>query len=143
MEQILLAYSFLKETVMLYCNTKAKVCSLQRDTLVPYLSNSAYVLLISIDLIKENGLTLKKARRDHARTITDADHTDNTAVLANTPTQAESLLHSLKQAAGSIGLHVNADKMKYMYIVHVQSRRRHLHYKWLFNQISRHDHVSR
>ena len=37
-----------------------------------------------------------------------------TALLANTPTQAESQLNSLKQAAEGIGLHVNADKMEYM-----------------------------
>ena len=34
--------------------------------------------------------------------------------LANTPEQAESLLHSLKRAAGDIGLHVNVDKTGYM-----------------------------
>ena len=44
----------------------------------------------------------------------NADYTDDIALFANTPTQAESLLHSLKQAAGGIGLHVNADKMEYM-----------------------------
>ena len=32
--------------------------------------------------------------------------------LKNTPTQAESLLHSLKQAVGGMGLHMNADKME-------------------------------
>ena len=35
-------------------------------------------------------------------------------LLANIPTQAESLLHRLEQAAGSIDLHVNADKTKHM-----------------------------
>ena len=35
-------------------------------------------------------------------------------LLANTPTQAESVLHSLEQAAGGVGLDVNADKMEYM-----------------------------
>ena len=39
---------------------------------------------------------------------------DDIAFLANTPTQAESLLHSLEQAVDFIGHHVNADKMKYM-----------------------------
>ena len=34
--------------------------------------------------------------------------------LANTPTQAEYRLHSLEQAAGGIGLHVNADKTECM-----------------------------
>ena len=44
----------------------------------------------------------------------DADHADDIALLANTPTQARSLLHSLEQVAGSIGLHINADKTVYM-----------------------------
>ena len=35
-----------------------------------------------------------------------------TVLLANTPTQAESHLYSQEQAAGGIGLHVNADKME-------------------------------
>ena len=34
------------------------------------------------------------------------------ALLTNTPTKAESLLHSLEQAVGGISLHANADKMK-------------------------------
>ena len=34
--------------------------------------------------------------------------------LANTPKQAETLLHSLERAATSIGLHVNAHKTEYM-----------------------------
>ena len=33
---------------------------------------------------------------------------------ANTPTQAESLLHCLDQAAGGIGFHMNADKTEYI-----------------------------
>ena len=37
-----------------------------------------------------------------------------TAILANTPNQAETLLHSLEQAAAGIGLHVNAHKTEYM-----------------------------
>ena len=35
-------------------------------------------------------------------------------ILANTPIQAETLLHSLKQAAAGIGLHINAHKTEYM-----------------------------
>ena len=45
---------------------------------------------------------------------TDADYADDTAFLANTPAQAETLLDSLEWAAGDIGLHVNADKTEYM-----------------------------
>ena len=37
-----------------------------------------------------------------------------TTLMVNTPTQADSLLHSLEQVAGGIGLHVNADKTEYM-----------------------------
>ena len=36
--------------------------------------------------------------------LTDAEYTDDIAFHANTPTQAKSLLHSLVQAAGGIGL---------------------------------------
>ena len=35
-------------------------------------------------------------------------------ILANTPNQAEILLHSLERAAAGIGLHVNAHKTEYM-----------------------------
>ena len=44
--------------------------------------------------------------------ITDADYADDIAILANTPNQAETLLHSLEQAAAGIGLHVKAHKTK-------------------------------
>ena len=49
-----------------------------------------------------------------ATTITDADYADDIAILANTPDQAETLLHSLERAAASIGLYVNAHKTEYM-----------------------------
>ena len=45
-----------------------------------------------------------------AKTITDADYTDNIAFLANAPAQAETRLHSLERAAVDIALHVNAHK---------------------------------
>ena len=87
---------------------------LQGDTLAPYLFIICldYVLRTSIDKIKENGfeLTKKRSRRYPATTITDADYADDIAILANTPDQAETLLHSLERAAASIGLHVNAHK---------------------------------
>ena len=37
-----------------------------------------------------------------------------TTILANTPNQAKTLLHSLERAAAGIGLYVNAHKMEYM-----------------------------
>ena len=132
MEQILLAYGLPKETVaaimILYRNTKVKVRSpdgdteyfdivagvLQGDTLAPYLFIICldYVLRTSIDKIRENGfeLTKRRSKRYPAKTITDADYADDLALLANTPNQADTLLHSLERAAAGIGLHVNANK---------------------------------
>ena len=136
MEQILLAYGLPKETVaaimILYRNTKVKVRSpdgdteyfdivagvLQGDKLAPYLFIICldYVLRTSIDKIRENGfqLTKRRSKRYPAKTITDADYADDLALLANTPNQAETLLHSLERAAAGIGLHVNANKTEYM-----------------------------
>ena len=66
--------------------------------------------------MKENGLTwaMERSRRYLVRTIKDADYADDIALLINTPTQAESLLHSLERAAGGIGPHVNADKYEFV-----------------------------
>ena len=97
---------------MLYRNTKVKVRCLdgntdyfdivagvlQRDTLAPYLFIICldYLLGMSIDKIKDNGFKLAKerSRRYPAQAITDADYADDIALLANTPTQAETQLHS-------------------------------------------------
>ena len=133
MEQIVLEYGLPKETVaaitILYRNTKVKVRSpdgateyfdivvgvQRRDTLAPYLFIICldYALRTSIDKIRGNdfGLTKKRSRRHTAKTIADAD---DIAILANTPNQAETLLHSSEQATAGIGLHVNAHKTEYM-----------------------------
>ena len=140
MEQILLAYGPPRETVaavmMLYRNTKVKVHPpdgetdyfdivagvLQGDTLAPYLFIIClnYVLRTPIDKMKENGfkLTKERSRRYPAQTITDADYANDIALLANAPTQAETLLHNLEWAAATgIGLHVNAHKTKYICLI--------------------------
>ena len=118
MEQILLAHGLPKETVaaitILYRNTKVKVLSpdgdteyfdiiggvLQGDMLPPYLfiNRLDYVFRTSIDKIRENGfeMTKKRSTRYPATTITDADYADDKAILANTPDQAETRLHSLE-----------------------------------------------
>ena len=92
---------------------------LQGDTLAPYLFIICldYVLRTLLDKIRENGfeLTKKRSRRYAAKTITDADYTDDIAILANTPNQAETLLHSLEQAATGIDLQVNTHKTEYMH----------------------------
>ena len=90
--------------MMLYENMKIKVHSLdgdtdffdivagvlQGDTLTPYLFIICldYVLWISIDLMKENGFTLKKAKSRWypAETVMDIDYIDDIVFLANTPT---------------------------------------------------------
>ena len=118
--------------MMLYRNAKVKVRSLDGDTdyfdivadvlqgvtLAPYLFIICldYVLRTSIDKIKENGfkLTKERSRRYPTKTITDADYTDDIALLTNVPAQAETLLHSLEWAFVGIGLHVNTYKTEYM-----------------------------
>ena len=74
------------------------------------------MLRTSIHKIKENGfeLTKKRNRRCSTKTITDADYATDIAILANTPTQAETLLHSLERATAGISLRVTAHKTKYM-----------------------------
>ena len=49
-----------------------------------------------------------------AKTITDADYAGDIAILANTPNQAETLLHILERTTAGIGIHVNAHKTEYM-----------------------------
>ena len=130
MKQILLTYGLPKETVaaimMLYRNTKVKVRSpdgdtgyfnivagvLQGDTLAPYLFIICldYMFRTSVDKIKENGfkLTKERSRSYPAKTITDADYTDDIALLANAPTQNKTLLHSWneqQQALVSVSMH--------------------------------------
>ena len=137
MEQILIAYGLLKETVaaimMLYRNNKVKVRSqdgdtdyfnivagvLQGDTLAPYIFIIFldYVLRTSINEIKKkNGskLTEERSKRYSTETITDADYADEIALRANAPARAKTLLHSLKRAAAGIDLHVNAEKTVHM-----------------------------
>ena len=91
---------------------------LQGDTLASYLFIICldYVLRMSIDKMKDNifKLTKERSRRYPARKIKDVDYADDIALLANTPTQAETLLDSLERAAAGIDLHVNADKTEYM-----------------------------
>ena len=91
---------------------KVKVCSLDGDIdffniiagvlkgdilgLYLFIICLDYILTTSIDLIKENGFTLKKARsRHHPReTIIDADYADDIVLLVNTPIQVKSLLYT-------------------------------------------------
>ena len=53
-------------------------------------------------------------KRYSVETITDLDYAHDITSLVNIPTQDKSLFHSLEQAAGGIGLHVNANKVEYI-----------------------------
>ena len=147
MEQILPANGLPKETVtakmMLYKNTKVKLhsldgdtyffniiaCVLLRDILIAYMFRICrdYVLRTSINLMKENGFTLKKGKKqmiprtNHYRHSLYRRHTAMAnpcaarIQLGSMPsTQAESSLHSLAQGAGCICFYVNVDKTEYM-----------------------------
>ena len=46
--------------------------------------------------------------------MTDADYTDDRALLTNTLTQAEFLVHSLEQAVRGISPYVNANKTEFV-----------------------------
>ena len=105
--------------MMLYENTKARVHSLdgysfaivtgvpKGNTLLPYL----FIFCLdcqfrsSIDLVKENGSTI---RRYSAKTIKDTDYADDLSLHTNASAFAEYLLHSLEKAAGDTDICVNA-----------------------------------
>ena len=107
---------------MLYKNTKVKVRSSDGDTnyfeivagvlrgnsLAPYLFIICqdYLLRMSIEKMKDKSFKLAKerSRKYPAQTIADADYADDIAFLANSPAQAETLLHTLERAAAGIGL---------------------------------------
>ena len=75
-----------------------------------------YVLRISVDKCNEYGLTLElaRSRRFHTKKITDADYTDDLALLSDNSYNAQKLLHILEKSAAFIGLHVNATETEYM-----------------------------
>ena len=136
MEQILLTHGLPKETVatiiMPYKNTNVKDRSPYWDTdyfdivagVLKGNSLAQYLFIIcldyefwtSIDKMKDNSFKLRKerSRRYPAQTTTDADYSDNIAILANAPVQTETLLHPLERAAGGIGLNFNACKTECM-----------------------------
>ena len=94
--------------MMRYRNTKVKVHSpdgdtdyfnivagvRQGDTLASYLFIICldYMLRTSIDKMKDNSFKQKIP----TQIIMDVDYTDDIVLLANTPTQVETLLHSLE-----------------------------------------------
>ena len=125
LEQIIIANGLSKETVtvmmMLYRNTKAKLHSpdgvLQGDTLAPYLLTLCrdYVLQTSINLIKTTVSYFKKVEADDITlNLWQTHYADYLGHLANIPTQAEFLLHSLEQAEGGLHLYKNVKITEHM-----------------------------
>ena len=74
------------------------------------------MLRMAIDIMKDNGFKLANERtRIYAeQTIMDTNYADDIELLANTPAQAETQLHSLERAAAGIHHHVNAHKTEYI-----------------------------
>ena len=77
-----------------------------------------FIIITPMMTLSRNGNTyyspISWSNRSVWKLITDADYADDIAILANTPNQAKTLLHSLERAATGIGLYVNAHKMEYM-----------------------------
>ena len=73
-------------------------------------------IYIYIYIYKENSFepSKKRSRRYPSKTITDANYADDIVILANTPIQAKTLLHTLERATAGIYLHVKAQKTEYM-----------------------------
>ena len=57
---------------------------------------------------------MKKKQTIPRQTIIDADYADDLALFVNTPVQTESLLQSLEQTVGVIGLYVIANDNLYV-----------------------------
>ena len=85
---------------------------LQGNTLAPY------SFILCIGLVQENGFTFKKARsrRYPTKNMADADYADDLVLLANTPAQTESLLHSQEQAAGSNDVCTSTNRIEFIWI---------------------------
>ena len=76
-----------------------------------------YIYSFIIILMKKYSHTKKKARKRYTTEIfTDADYDNHLALLSNTSTQDESLLHRLEQAAEGIGLYVNSAKTEFLFL---------------------------
>ncbi len=117
---------------MLYKNTKFLVRSpdgdtsffdihagvLQGDTLAPFLFVIIldYVLRTSLDKHTNLGFTLSESlsSRNPTQKLTNVDYADDLAVTSDTISNAEKLLHHLKDAAKDVGLYVNASKTKHI-----------------------------
>ena len=136
MFEILGFYGIPKDTIdaikVLYTNTRSSIVTpdgeiesfvilsgiLQGDTLAPYLFIIVidYIMLISVDTMKENGLQYRPRRsfRHPDLFITDADFADDIALLSDSLTNAQALLSALESASNCTGLYLNETKTECM-----------------------------
>jgi len=116
----------------LYTSTKAKVVSsdgdtdvfdihagvLQGDTLAPFLFIIVldYVLRISVDLSNDKGIKIRAPlrRRNRGLFLTDLDFADDLALVSETISNLEDLLHSLETSASQVGLYCNEGKTEFI-----------------------------
>ena len=121
-----------KAIQLLYINTSATIITpdgetesfnitagvLQGDTLAPFLFVVVldYVLRMSLDNMNEKGLTTQPRRssRHPAQHLTDLDFADDLALIAESISDAESLLQSLEFAASQVGLYCNEGKTEFL-----------------------------
>ena len=48
-------------------------------------------------------------------TVRDADYADDLVLLTNTPAQVDSMLHSMEQTEGDVGLYLKENKTEFMF----------------------------
>ena len=118
---------------MLYEDTRAMVLSpngeknyfklvagaLQGDTLAPY----TFIIVLDYTMRQAIGndediigfkLDKKRSRRQKPAIITDFDFADDIELMTEEINQAQEFLHSVQNSAARTGLHLNADKTKFM-----------------------------
>ena len=91
---------------------------LQGDTLAPFLFIIVvdYILRMSIDQINSKGLQLtpRRSSRYPATYLTDTVFADDIALISESLENAQSLLHSLEEAANCVGLYLNETKTEFL-----------------------------
>ena len=100
---------FILAIVKIFTNTGHLFKDLEKYVLTIWLVFAGYFLLLFF--VRADKEKKQKVLR---KTLPNADYADDIANLANTPVQAETLLHRLEQAAAGISLHVNVHKTEYM-----------------------------
>ena len=91
---------------------------LQGDPLAPFLLIICLDYAMRISIAESDGIVLKKrrSRRHPSQILSDLDFADDIALLEETITKAQDLLHRVEKACQSVGLFLNAKKTKFMLV---------------------------